>query len=86
MEEAQVLFGQRVKYLRRLRNLTQAQLAEKIDLSVNYISQIETGVATPTFKTIQLLAQGLEVEVKELFDFGQGIIPPQQKRHRGRKQ
>jgi transcriptional regulator with XRE-family HTH domain len=34
MEEVQGLFGQRVKYLRRLRNLTQAQLAKKIDLSV----------------------------------------------------
>lgn len=72
MEDAQARFGQRVKYLRRLRNLTQAQLAEKINLSINYISQIETGIATPTFKTVVVLAQGLGVEIKELFDFEQG--------------
>jgi transcriptional regulator with XRE-family HTH domain len=71
MDEANLYLGKRVKYLRRLKNLTQAQLAEKIDLSVNYVSQIETGIASPSFKTLLLLAQGLDVELKELFDFGQ---------------
>ncbi len=73
MDEANLYLGKRVKYLRRLKNLTQAQLAEKIDLSVNYISQIETGIASPSFKTLLLLAQGLGVELKELFDFGEPI-------------
>ena len=59
MEEVMLLLGERVKYLRRLKNLTQAQLAEKVDLSVNYISQIETGVAAPTLKTLFALAQAL---------------------------
>ena len=68
MEEIQIHFGKRIKHLRRLRNLTQAQLAEKIDLSINYISQIETGEATPAFKTLFLPAQGLNVEMKDLFD------------------
>lgn len=71
MDEVIVLLGKRLKYLRRLKSLTQAQLAEKVGLSVNYISQIETGVASPTLKTLSILAQGLDVEIKELFDFGQ---------------
>jgi DNA-binding XRE family transcriptional regulator len=70
MEEVYLLIGKRVKYLRRLRNLTQSELAEKADLSVNYISQIETGVASPTIKTLLVVAQALDVELKELFDFG----------------
>ena len=70
MDEERLLLGKRVKYLRRLKNLTQAQLAEKVDLSVNYISQIETGIASPTFQTLSMLAKGLDVEIKELFDFG----------------
>ena len=73
MDEANLYLGKRVKYLRRLKNLTQAQLAEKVDLSVNYISQIETGIASPSFKTLLLLAQGLGVELKELFDFGEPL-------------
>ena len=64
-----LLLGKRVRYFRRLKNLTQAQLAEKVDLSVNYISQIETGVASPTLKTISILAKALNVEIRELFDF-----------------
>lgn len=71
MNDAIIYFGRKVKYLRLLKSLTQAELAEKVDLSVNYISQIETGIASPTFKTIARLAQGLEVEMKELFDFAQ---------------
>lgn len=71
MDEALLLLGKKVKYLRRLNNLTQAQLAEKVSLSVNYISQIETGVAAPTLKTLLILARGLNVEIKELFEFGQ---------------
>jgi transcriptional regulator with XRE-family HTH domain len=73
MDEASIYFGKRVKYLRRLKNLTQAQLAEKLSLSVNYVSQIETGIASPSFKTLLLLSQGLDVELKDLFDFEQPI-------------
>lgn len=69
MAEANLLFGRRVKQLRRTRKLTQAVLAENVDLSVNYISQIETGQASPTFETILKLADGLRVDAKELFDF-----------------
>jgi transcriptional regulator with XRE-family HTH domain len=67
--ELRLHLGQRVKYLRRLSNLTQAQLAEKTNLSINYISEIETGVTSPTLKTLLKLAQELNVEMKGLFDF-----------------
>ena len=73
MEEAIAHLGKRLKYLRRLKNLTQAQLAERVGLSVNYISQIETGVANPKVETLFRLAQGLDVEIKDLFDFVQQV-------------
>ena len=73
MDEAQLhlYLGQRVKYLRHLANLTQAQLAEMTNISINYVSEIETGVASPTLKTLLRLAQALHVEIKELFYFEQ---------------
>ena len=73
MDEAQLhlYLGQRVKHLRHLANLTQAQLAEMTNLSVNYVSEIETGIASPTLKTLLRLAQALHVEMKELFYFEQ---------------
>ena len=69
--ELRLCLGRRVKYLRHHSNLTQAQLAENTNLSVNYVSEIETGVTSPTLKTLLKLAQELNVEVKELFDFEQ---------------
>ncbi len=71
MEEVNLLVGKRVKYLRRLRNLTQAQLAERANLSVNYISQIETGIASPTLKTLVAISTALDIRLKEFFDFEQ---------------
>lgn len=69
MEQIRTKFGKRVKELRRVRQLTQAQLAEKTSFSVNYISDIETGKASPSFETIVRLADALAMDVKSLFDF-----------------
>ena len=75
MDEAELrlYLGKQEKYLRHLANLTQAQLAEKTNLSVNYVSEIETGIASPTLKTLLKLAQELDVEIKELFNFDQRV-------------
>lgn len=69
MNEAKTLFGKRVRYLRRLRGLTQAQLAEKMHLSTNYVSQIETGVASPTFDTLSKLATGQRSRIHKVPHF-----------------
>ncbi len=69
MDEVKVLLGKKIRYIRRLKNLTQAQLAEKTGLSINYISQIETGIALPTLETLWKIAFSLQVELKFLFDF-----------------
>jgi transcriptional regulator with XRE-family HTH domain len=69
MDKAKKLLGQRIRQVRRAKNLTQSDLAEKIGFSVNYISQIETGIASPTFETLVRIADGLEMPLKELCDF-----------------
>ena len=40
-----------------------------VGISFQYISQIECGVANPTLEKIIKLAEALDVEVKDLFDF-----------------
>ena len=45
------------------------KLAEIIDMNFNYIGQIERGEANVTIKTIKVLADALNVEVGELFNF-----------------
>ena len=62
-------FGKKLAYLRKKRNLSQMQLAEIIDSNFNYVSQIECGRANITMNMLILLADALDVEAKELFDF-----------------
>jgi transcriptional regulator, XRE family len=62
-------FGKKLAYLRKKRNLSQMQLAEIIDSNFNYVSQIECGRANITMNMLILLADALDVDAKELFDF-----------------
>ena len=62
-------FGNRVRVLRRSRDITQAQLAEAIGRSTEFVSRIERGLASPSFPTIAAIATALTIEPKDLFDF-----------------
>ncbi len=65
--DVRLQLGQRLKHLRRVRGYTQEQLAERIDINAKYLSSIERGVENPTLELLSRLAQGLQVEVYELF-------------------
>lgn len=62
-------FGAKLAYVRKSKKLSQMKLAEMVDMNFNYIGQIERGEANVTIKTIKVLANALETEVKNLFDF-----------------
>ena len=62
-------FGKKLAYIRNRRNLSQMQLAEIIDKNFNYISRIERGKANVTMNLIKLLADALDIDAKELFEF-----------------
>lgn len=63
------LFGRKVKEYRKKRNLTQAQLAELVNVDDKHISCIESGKNFPSADLIERLAISLEVEPKDLFEF-----------------
>ncbi|WP_223033046.1 helix-turn-helix domain-containing protein [Hanstruepera marina] len=50
-------------YQRKLKGLTQDELAEKTTVGVRTIQRIEKGEVQPHLQTIKLLAVGLDVEV-----------------------
>ena len=64
--------------LRRMRNLTQAQLAEKVGVSPQYLGTIERGLSSPSFKVIQSLCEALRVEPVSLFLFPEEAPHPDQ--------
>lgn len=61
--------GQRIAGLRRARELTQEQLAEAVDCSVEFISLVERGVNAPSVAGLAKFAKVLKVEVRDLFTF-----------------
>ena len=69
MPALQKQFGRHLKRLRRDRQMTQAQLAKALDLSTSYVSNLERGVNSPSFVTVEKLARVLSVKVKDLFSF-----------------
>ena len=69
MAKLQKLLGTRVYELRKRVKLTQAQFAERAGVSNDTISRIERGIRSPSFDVLERIAKGLDVEVRELFDF-----------------
>jgi putative transcriptional regulator len=62
-------FGRRLKSLRTGRGLTQEQLADATELSIESISNMERGIFGPRFDNLQKIASALNVDVMDLFDF-----------------
>ena len=61
------IFRNNLKYYRNQKGLTQDKLSEISGISSDYLSEIERGKRTPSFKRMVLIAQALEIEVYKLF-------------------
>ncbi len=62
-------FGKNVKIERIKKDLTQEQLAEIMNVSQNYIANIERGKANMSLAKIDELANYLNVKITVLLDF-----------------
>lgn len=62
-------FGKNVKIERIKKDLTQEELAEKMDVSQNYIAGIECGRANMSLAKVLELSQFLEVDINALLKF-----------------
>ena len=68
-EDLLVEFGLRVKLYRAKRKLSQAKLAEMINVEEHRISNIECGKCNLTMKTINKLSVALNTPINKLFNF-----------------
>ena len=59
-------FGEKVRALRKLKGLTLTELAEKTHRSISLLSQIETGNISPSFSSMQTIAEALEIGLGEM--------------------
>ncbi|MCM1265796.1 MAG: helix-turn-helix domain-containing protein [Candidatus Gastranaerophilales bacterium] len=69
MKNYQILFGERLKSLRKKQHITQEKLADMVNRSKNHISKIELGCANPPLSLIIEIANALNLELCELFTF-----------------
>lgn len=61
--------GENIKKYRSLNNLSQEKLAEKVDLTREHIAAVETGKEYISLKRLFLIADVLNVPVKDLINF-----------------
>ncbi len=62
------LIGAKVKYYRTISGMNQSELADRVGVSYQYLSRIETGKQTPSLMLLMGIAETLEVSVA-------GLIP-----------
>jgi transcriptional regulator with XRE-family HTH domain len=63
------LLGQRIKELRTAKRLKQSELAEAIGIEPRSVSKMESGCHFPKDTHLEKIANILNVEIKDLFDF-----------------
>ena len=62
-----IAFGKKIKIAREKMGLTQFQLAEKIDVSPNFLGDIERGIKLPSLNKLILLSNTLKLSLDAMF-------------------
>lgn len=65
--------AEQIKLHRKNAGLTQAELAEKVDLSVQHISRIESGCYIPSLKSFFMLVSVLNIDLR-VFGFDRNAM------------
>lgn len=66
--EILIKFGNRVRELRKLKNLSQEELAFRADVHRTYIGMIERAEKNITLLNIEKIANALDVSINDLFN------------------
>jgi len=63
-----ILFGEKVRKLRKEQRLSQEELSFKADLHRTYIGMIERAEKNITLLNVEKIAKALNVDIKKLFE------------------
>ncbi|KNY10072.1 hypothetical protein AKG11_33105 [Shinella sp. SUS2] len=75
------LVGVRVKTARRLRGMSQADLAAQIERTLDAVSAIERGKSLPNIETLNRLSRVLGIPAKDFFDDSTESSSPRRAAH-----
>lgn len=59
------LIGSRIKNKRKITLLTQEKMAEMLQVSIGYVSQIERGIAKPNLEMLSSISEILKCDISE---------------------
>lgn len=66
--------GEKIKSLRRGKNISQEELAAMLKINRNYLSRIETGKSDPTASVLKNIAKLFNVDLNSLLDINNADI------------
>ncbi|MGN1342470.1 MAG: helix-turn-helix domain-containing protein [Bacilli bacterium] len=66
--------GEKIKFLRRGKNISQEELAAMLKINRNYLSRIETGKSDPTASLLKNIAKLFNVDLNSLLDINDADI------------
>lgn len=69
MSDSKKLIGERISTLRKAKGLTQSELAEEVGLDSRHIYRLETGKYYPSLDSLEAIANVLDAELREFFEF-----------------
>jgi transcriptional regulator with XRE-family HTH domain len=58
-----------IQKIRKRRQITQEELADRLNVSQSWLARIETGREIPNLKRLQQIARALDVKVKDLIPY-----------------
>jgi len=62
------MIGEKIRELRKNRNISLSELAERVGVSDSYISQLERNIVDPSISVLKKISQVLDVAIASFFD------------------
>lgn len=75
MDAGPVSLGERLRAVRTKLGLTLAAAAQLTGTGTSTLSKIENGQVSPTYDILQKIVQGLQIDLVDLFDAQQHVLP-----------
>ena len=69
-----MLIGEKIRLLRKNKNITQIQLAEALSVSAQSVSKWETHLSSPDISVLPLIARYFGVTMDELFNYRLDVL------------
>ncbi|NHM32074.1 helix-turn-helix domain-containing protein [Neobacillus terrae] len=66
--------GNNIREIRKMKKLTQEELAEKSGLQTSFLAGVERGERNITLETLDKILNGLEEDVKTVFSFNNLVL------------